>query len=260
MLHREHSRGTLVISQPAHAWVSGQMARAWGNDQFGDFAPRAEVELAAELHDIGFLRWEEKPTLDRTTGLPHTFLTMPMQTHLDIWLEGIHQMERYGRYPAVLVSMHYCWLCQQHPHYENPQNAMLVQDFLDTQAAYQTFAIGSLGREPLYAAEAQEQTILRNRQLVSAWDLLSLLICGGIEAPRTIENVPSASETKALVLTPRDEHAMQYFLTPWPFRAPRIELICEARMMTETYKSSREMLMGLQNSEIVPLKFELTPG
>ena len=29
MLHRQSSEGTIVIGQPAHAWVSGQIARAW---------------------------------------------------------------------------------------------------------------------------------------------------------------------------------------------------------------------------------------
>lgn len=260
MLHREHPRGKLIISQPAHAWISGQLAREWGNEEFGDITPRTEVELAAELHDIGFLRWEEKPTLDRTTGLPHTFMNLPMQTHLDLWLEGIHEMERYGRYPALLVSMHYTWLCQKHPHYENPQNAMLVQDFLDTQAAYQTFAIASLGRDPSYANHVEQSAIIRNRQLVSAWDWISLLICGGIKEPENIGEVPAAAGLKEMVLRPEDDHAWQFFLSPWPFGQTRLRLICEGRLLETKYKSNREMLMGLQNAEIVSLQFELTPG
>ena len=52
MLHREDERGLIIIGQPAHAWVSGQLARAWGNDGFGRFAPWEEVCLAAEQHDV----------------------------------------------------------------------------------------------------------------------------------------------------------------------------------------------------------------
>ena len=44
----------LVIGQPAHAWVSGQLARAWGNAAFPAPAPREPVCLAAEQHDVGW--------------------------------------------------------------------------------------------------------------------------------------------------------------------------------------------------------------
>ena len=38
----------IAVGQPAHAWVSGQLARAWGNGRFGTPEPREEVCLAAE--------------------------------------------------------------------------------------------------------------------------------------------------------------------------------------------------------------------
>ncbi len=58
----------LLISQPAHAWVTGQMARQWGNEQFVTLME--EVCLAAEQHDIGFRSWEEAPTWDRSPVCP----------------------------------------------------------------------------------------------------------------------------------------------------------------------------------------------
>src|SRR5438093_3702973 len=100
MLHRHEEEGLIVISQAAHAWVSGQLARHWGNDTFGHFAPIEEVCLAAEQHDIGFLDWEQAPALNRQTGWPQTFLEMPVAEHLAVWSKGIRQMLRFGRYPA----------------------------------------------------------------------------------------------------------------------------------------------------------------
>ena len=41
-----------------HAWVSGQLARAWGNAEFGSVAPYEEVCLAAEQHDVGMAEWD----------------------------------------------------------------------------------------------------------------------------------------------------------------------------------------------------------
>jgi len=38
MLHRKHSSELICITQPTHAWVAGQLARAWGNDRFGSLS------------------------------------------------------------------------------------------------------------------------------------------------------------------------------------------------------------------------------
>lgn len=70
MLHRLSKHGLICITQPHHAWLSGQLARVWGNEQFGQFVPKEEVYFAAEQHDIGWLGWEQKPTLNPKTGYP----------------------------------------------------------------------------------------------------------------------------------------------------------------------------------------------
>jgi hypothetical protein len=50
MLYREETQGRIAITQPAHAWLSGQLARAWGNECFGEVAPWEEVCLGASAH------------------------------------------------------------------------------------------------------------------------------------------------------------------------------------------------------------------
>ena len=59
------------------AWVSGELARAWGNEEFGQFVPPKELCLAAEQHDIGWLLWEQAPTLNPETGYPYRFTELP---------------------------------------------------------------------------------------------------------------------------------------------------------------------------------------
>jgi hypothetical protein len=40
MLIREEPDGSfLAIGQASHAWLSGQLARAWGNAEFGEVEP-----------------------------------------------------------------------------------------------------------------------------------------------------------------------------------------------------------------------------
>jgi hypothetical protein len=69
-LLRKDGRDVIAIPQPSHAWVSGQMARAWGNEHFAAPMPYDEVCLVAGQHDIGWLDWEMTPALDAETVPP----------------------------------------------------------------------------------------------------------------------------------------------------------------------------------------------
>jgi hypothetical protein len=51
MLLVDHQDGKVAVAQPAHAFISGQLARAWA----GELHPRDEVCLAAEQHDMPWL-------------------------------------------------------------------------------------------------------------------------------------------------------------------------------------------------------------
>jgi len=88
MLYRAISEELICITQPTHAWVSGQLARAWGNETFGSFAPHEEVCLGAEQHDIGWLKWEAAPTLNPETGHPHSFMEVSPEIHTKLWAEA----------------------------------------------------------------------------------------------------------------------------------------------------------------------------
>ena len=90
----------------SHAWLSGQMARAWGNRRFAAPMPYDEVCLAAGHHDIGWLDWEMRPALDARTGLPQEFFRVPPKLHIALWREGVRRARVFGRYPALLVSLH----------------------------------------------------------------------------------------------------------------------------------------------------------
>lgn len=91
---------TLCIGQASHAWVSGQMARAWAEPLSED------VCLAAEQHDVGMAEWDLEPSLNPETGLPHGFTEMPFEVHRDLWLAGPRRLVSQSAYAAALVSMH----------------------------------------------------------------------------------------------------------------------------------------------------------
>src|SRR5438105_4004448 len=62
MLFRDRPAPVLAISQPTHAWISGQLLRAW------DEALAEPLLLAAEQHDIGWIDWETAPSFDPDAG------------------------------------------------------------------------------------------------------------------------------------------------------------------------------------------------
>src|SRR3954471_23069342 len=106
VLLRRDGDDVIAIGQPAHAWVSGQLARAWGNARFGAVEPWEEVCLAAEQHDVGMAAWEQRPTLNLQTGLPRSFMELELDEHLRIWWSAAPIVAQQSRYAALLVSMH----------------------------------------------------------------------------------------------------------------------------------------------------------
>src|SRR3954447_15129244 len=106
VLLRRDGDDVIAIGQPAHWWVSVQLARVWGNDRFGAVEPWEEVCLAAEQHDVGMADWERAPTLNPATGLPRSFMELELDEHLDIWWQAAPLVLPQSRYAAVLVSMH----------------------------------------------------------------------------------------------------------------------------------------------------------
>src|SRR5881227_190868 len=100
MLLRPDGDAVICIGQPAHAFVSGQLAARWHP------APSEEVVLAATQHDAGMADWDAEPELNTETGLPQSFMQMSLDTHLRLWSHAPHRVLPQSRYAAILVSMH----------------------------------------------------------------------------------------------------------------------------------------------------------
>ena len=106
MLIRPEGDGVVAIGQAAHAWMSGQLARAWGNERFDTPEPREEVCLAAEQHDVGMAEWDLAPRLHPSEGRPLSFMEMALEDHLRLWSAAPAKLMSQSAYAALLVSMH----------------------------------------------------------------------------------------------------------------------------------------------------------
>ena len=226
----------LCIGQPAHAWVSGQLARGWGNGVFPAPWPRDEVVLAATQHDVGMARWDAEPELDSRTGWPRSFLDMPLETHLELWSWAPWLALSQSRWAGLLVSMHGSFL------YARRAQEPGVREFLDAQAALQRELIASLG-----IAEAQAA---RSRELLAAWDWFSLVLC--------MDRLPETVEAgRAIVVSAAGDHIA---VAPWPFAPDQIEVAVEGRRLEGRFEDEAAMRAALHAAPWETLRWTLRPG
>ena len=128
-----NDESAIAISQVAHSWMSGQMAREWGNAEFGVFEPREPLCYAAEQHDIGFFPWERRPRWNPETGFPFTFEDLPTSEHIEIWRRSIDQLGAVSAYAALMASFHFSGLCERHGHKGSEADARTAETFLQEQ-------------------------------------------------------------------------------------------------------------------------------
>lgn len=255
MLLREDGTGVLAIGQTSHAWISGQLARAWGNERFPAPRPREEVCLAAEQHDIGMALWDLDPTRDPDTGLPHSFMEMPLSEHLGLWSAAPRRLLTQSRYAALLVSMHGARLYGRRDlDALSSQEADAVREYLAAQRRFQSELVASLSADPRTAPSVEESTLADNSQLIWAWDFLSLAICLDW-ADRPAPKVPSTDGRVQLTLSPAGVQ-QGLWLDPWPFKADRLSVHCDARRLSERFQSKDEMRGGLARAPWETVEFE----
>ncbi len=258
MLFRDDPDGLIVVMQPTHAWVSGQLARAWGNAEFGGVEPEEEVCLGATLHDLGWESWEQRPTLHPRTGRPRRFFELPTAEHVGIWEGASRRALTYGRYPALLVSLHVSGLYQRHDYGEDsPAEAQAARDFLAQESRFQAELLTSLRAEPRYARTASPEAVRRNQRLVAVWDRLSLALCAGLKAPLSVPDVPAAAGSVELAVSPI---ANGVEVSPWPFRTPQLSLIAEGRRLPNPFTNQEELRAALATAPWTSFAVELSPA
>jgi hypothetical protein len=258
MLLREDSDGILAIGQPSHAWISGQLARAWGNERFGAVEPFEEVCLAAEQHDVGWMSRELAPLFNPDTGLPRSFLEMPFGSHFELFRDGPRHMLSQSRYAALLVSLH-GWRLYERRNLEEmaAADADRVRRFLDDQRRFQEELIEGLRADPATAGFASPELIERNSMLVWTWDYLSLALC--LNWPRaTARRAPSAERPVDLELS-RSSDPDRVNLSPWPFSADSVEVHCEGRRLTARFEGEHELREALATAPWETVRLRLEP-
>jgi hypothetical protein len=260
MLYRTIDENRICITQPTHAWVSGQMAQVWGNERYGSIAPYEAVCLGAEQHDIGWLPWEASPTLNPDTGYPHSFNEVAPQVHTHLWAGAKHLVMPMGRYAALLVSLHGTGLYERFTHWKaSPESTQIVEAFLREEKEFQQQLINRLGQDPAYAPYVTPEMITHNQRLVATLDALSLLICMGVTKQRQVEQVPTATGETTLTLMPIEDDPTQLSVEPWCFQPDKVTVVFEGRILKEKAPDELTMRDRLATAPWITLTVTLRP-
>jgi Protein of unknown function (DUF3891) len=222
MLFRQEAGRLLAIAQPAHAWIAGQLLRAWDEE-----LPEPLL-FAAEQHDIGWLDWEAAPTFNAATGRPHGFREVGPAAHAPMWRRGVEKsLASFGRHVALLVSRHggliYRRFARPAP---GSADAEAVEAYFSEQGALEAQWMAALG---LHEAETRRQS-----GLVAFVDALSLALCGDLQPPLDLE-APRCDESATRFRLTRDATGPYAFrLSPWPFRRATLTLEAEGWRMPDS--------------------------
>ena len=203
--------------------------------------PFEEVCLAAEQHDIGMAEWDLRPTLNPDTGLPHSFMEMPLDAHLELWSAAAGRLARQSAYAALLVSMHGTALYEMRDlDRMEPADADKVRGFFAGRREEQDALLAALG--------VDRDAVRRNQRLVWTWDWMSLALC---------LNWPPADGPDVRMEPAGD---MRVSVDPWPFAPERLTVRCEGRRLEGGYSSDAELHEALERAPLVELSWELVPS
>jgi len=256
---RRRDNTTLVITQTAHGWLSGQFAMYWGNDRFQFPALPKDVIMAAANHDNGWTTWEQKPRIDDNQR-PLDFLDMPPATHVTLWRQGIYGLAAQNQYAALLVSLHGRHLVENRLR-ENLQDNLVdkawLQAFSVEQLAWETQIIARLANQPYFAVACEEAVLAANLRLLQVFDWFSLLLCMDGLSETVVTNIPGATPKERLEIRIQPLKPRSFTMVPWPFSRPTFDLTVQAhRLPQPTFASHEAFQTAWQASPVETLIFQ----
>jgi hypothetical protein len=261
MVLRRDGAGVLAVGQASHAWLCGQLARAWGNERFGAVEPLDEVALGAEQHDVGMARWDLEPVRHPETGLPKSFMEMGAQANAGLWSRGPERLVTQSRYAALLAIMHGRRLYEGFDRdAASAADAEAVTAFQRHAAELEDALLKALRADPMTSPHVTAERVARNSQLVWTWDLISLALLLDW-APQMLAAVPTAaSGAEDIALEAVAGEPLGASLDPWPFGASEVRVHCEGRRLTQGFSDDKALAAGLARAPWETVEFTLVPG
>lgn len=205
--------------QPAHALLSAQVAAAWGNTDFAPPPRRTETLVAVGQHDVGWVEWEQAPTLTDDGG-PRDFMHMPLDEHLANWRRGITYARHQGPWVGLLVSVHATSLYADRT--EEPAVAAFIAEQQPAQAAWRV------------AAAATEEEVEEAYALLRLTDWLSLVLCLDYRRERgdPVDLRLGPGGTRFTLHWRAVDYAT---VAPWPFATSPLDVHAESLQLNQQH-------------------------
>ncbi len=231
-----------AIEQIDHTRTCGQLARAFGNQQFNPPIPRELVIYTVEHHDEGWAAIDALREQSPVTGLPHHLTQTPLPYLLQTSQGSPDFNEKHHPFCGLLSSMHtyglfngryglsdFIFIDKIPPEHKAAADAMLARE-LERQARLKTV----LQADEACQTWVEEQTLLNNYKLLQFFDTLALYFHTTHAQDRTqakFMNVPDGKGTDhTLTITSLSDGT--YTLSPWVFEPERLEVFVEGRFIT----------------------------
>jgi hypothetical protein len=229
-LQREAHLPVLLIPQPAHAVLAGELAAALLPAGFGDLPE--EIVRAIQMHDTGWAS-SDAQQIQRLRaegggkGSPVSFVTAPPGEAMEAWTASIDSVETLSKAGAVVVSRHFCLLAQN--------DAARHKAFLQAETSRQRrFGVNTPQREEEFD---------RWTAALGFCDLVSLYLACGLSgevefplahpaspraqaAPRVKMQIAGRSlRVPSMILRPGSKLSVQGLKHPLPAQGPRAETL-----------------------------------
>ena len=270
MIVQEQGDEIILIRQTDHAVLSGFFAREWGNDLFHRPEPFQSLQLAASEHDNGWREWELQPQIDPKTRLPYSFMSIPTDTHIELYQRGIERVVKSDRYAGLLVSMHASGLYDRaratipgfSAKYVKSSESESVNGFLQGLKLQQLRLKVDLRADAATKEFVQDKLLEANSRRLEALDRLSLYFClSSMPHDATIEGVPVDDQGSEVdwELRPAGPNAVS--LGPYPFRREPLPVsILARRVPKRLYTNSLDFQKTLARAPYSALNFTLHAG
>ena len=205
----------LAIMMHEHTALSGQFARAFGNDLFEAAQPDDLLFYVVSHHDEGWAEFDRDPVTDENTGLPYNLVETPAEYITVTSRRSPDFNERRHPYCGLLSSMH-SWglyngryglsnlvLIDKIPLHDRP----LAERMLEGEINRQTRLKAEIAKEPQATAWLEEKHLFQNYKQLQFFDTLALYFNRVHPDERTeqrFEHVPlNAGQDMSITIRPR---------------------------------------------------------
>ena len=231
----------LAVMMHEHTALSGQFARAFGNDRFEPVWPNDLMFYVVSHHDAGWAEFDRDPVTDETSALPYNLVETPAKYLTVTSRRSPDFNERHHPYCGLMSSMH-SWglyngryglsklvLIDKIPPGDRPLAERMLAGEIDRQSKLKT----QIMEDAQTARWIEKDHLFQNYKQLQFFDTLALYFnrTHPSERPKQeFEHVPlNAREDANVTIRPRSTDV--YEVSPFPFAANAAEFAFAGRLI-----------------------------